>query len=329
MRIAKYFISTALPIIILTINSFGQVPDVKSGSGSKSLIRMTTMFSDNQDAPDYSVIYFDPKATDEFDGQLDALKLMNTDLAVPNVYVITPSNVKLSIKAVPYAADTLYTIPLGLKISKPGDIIFRLQSIVGLFSEMRITITDNFTGTVQDLLNNMEYKVPLAVGEYSDRFVLNITNADTVKPVVVTDTLAPVTDTTAVVTDTTASVTDTTEVQTDTLVVVTDTTVVETEIPGDDIELPEVVTEISDIDKPSDYFSVYYANDLLNAEINNLSGREGFLRLFSLSGQMLYMKKIYSEGHHEIIMHVRNGIYLASFSSGNLTATKKIMIINR
>ncbi len=287
MKIVKYLISKTFLIIVLTGNIFGQGMIIKSGTDSKALVRMTASFSDNPDAPDFSVVYFDPNSTSEFDGHLDALKLFNTDLAVPNIYILTPSEVKISIKALPYAADTLYSVPLGLNISKAGDVIFRILNIEGIFSEMKISITDNSTGTVQDLLNGQEFKIPLDAGEYTERFVLNISNVTEVIPEIVAD------------------------------------------IPDTLPEMPEVVTAISESDQPSDNFSVYYANDILNAEISDLGGRDGSLMLFSLSGQMLLMRKIYSEGHHEFISHVKNGIYLASFNSGNLTTTKKIMIINR
>ena len=294
MKIARYFISKTLLIFVLTGNTFGQGMIVKSLPESKALVRMTASFSDNRDDPDFSVVYFDPNSTNEFDGQLDALKLLNTDLAVPNIFILTPSDVKISIKALPYAADTLYTVPLGLNINKAGDVIFKIQNIEGIFSEMKISITDNLTGATQDLLNSNEYQIPLDAGEYSGRFVLNISNVTTAIPEVVADIPEIVAD-----------------------------------IPEVVPELPEVVTAISENDRPSDHFSVYYANDILKTEIFNLGGRDGSLMLFNLSGQMLFLEKIYSEGHHEFIKHVKNGIYLASFNSGNTTTTKKIMVINR
>jgi len=149
------------------------------GEKSVSLLRFTASFSNNLSSPDYCVVYFDQKATNEFDGQLDALKLMNTDLCVPNVYVVTPSGRKISIKACPYATDTTYIIPLGLKINQAGDVIFRIHDIEGTFSEMRISLIDNVIGTEQDLLNNQEYKVSLSVGEYQNRFFLNFSNSIT------------------------------------------------------------------------------------------------------------------------------------------------------
>ena len=53
---------------------------------SVPLLRLTAGFSDDAASADPAVIYFDEKATPDFDSQLDALKLFNTDYAVANLY---------------------------------------------------------------------------------------------------------------------------------------------------------------------------------------------------------------------------------------------------
>ena len=152
------------------------------GDKGRSLLRFTASFSNNLGSPDYSVVYFDPKATSEFDGQLDALKLLNTDMGVPNVYSVTPEGTTISIKALPYAIDTSYIVPLGLIIYQAGDVIFRICAIEGTFSEMRTSLFDKVTGKVQDLLNNQEYKISLNAGEFKNRFFLNMSNVITENP---------------------------------------------------------------------------------------------------------------------------------------------------
>ncbi len=149
------------------------------GDLTRSLIRLTASFSDNLDNPDCSVIYLDDKATAGFDGQLDALKLMNTDLAVPNLYVETPGSTKTSIKSLPYFTDTTSIVPLGLKTNMQGELIFRVRDIEGEFAGIRISLTDKVAGTEQDLLDNQEYKITLTEGEYNDRFFLNLCNTIT------------------------------------------------------------------------------------------------------------------------------------------------------
>ena len=65
---------------------------------------------------DPMVIYFDEKAGKGFDSNLDALKLMNTDYTVPNLYALGTDGSKLSIDALPeLRQDTICSIPLGHK----------------------------------------------------------------------------------------------------------------------------------------------------------------------------------------------------------------------
>ncbi len=53
------------------------------------LLRISAGFADNGTPFDPAVIYFDSSATQLFDKNLDALKLMNTDILVPNLYSLT------------------------------------------------------------------------------------------------------------------------------------------------------------------------------------------------------------------------------------------------
>jgi hypothetical protein len=230
-----------------------------------SLLRLTASFTNNLGSPDFSVIYFDDKASSSFDGQMDALKLLNTDLSVPNVYVETPNETKISIKALPYFTDSAYTIPLGLKINKSGEIIFKIKDIEGTFMEVKISLTDKLTNTEQDLLNNQEYKISLNEGEYNNRFFLNLSNT---------------------------------------------------------------VTDIPDNNPLSELYSIYYSQGILKANITNLEGGEGTLYICNILGQILLTDKLYAEGYNELGYHLKDGIYITVFISGNTRITKKILIIN-
>jgi hypothetical protein len=235
------------------------------GEKSISLLRFTASFTGNLGSPDYSVVYFDPKATNLFNGQLDALKLMNTDLSVPNIYVETPIETKNSIKAFPYKTDTTYIIPLGLKINQSGEILFQIRDIEGDFVGMKISLTDTMTGTEQDLLNNQEFKISLVEGEYNNRFFLNLSN---------------------------------------------------------------ILTDIPDNNPLSDLYTIYYSQGVLKANIISLEGGRGTLLICNLLGQILQTNKIYSVGYHEFSQHLKDGIYITVFSSGQTRITKKILIIN-
>jgi hypothetical protein len=154
-------------------------PLIKSDFISRSLLRLTAEFSDDTDSVDPVVIYFDEKATDKFDGQLDALKLMNTDFMVPNLYTVGSDGVKLSISALPVISDTLYKVPLGLKINRDGRIIFKIRALEGNLADMEIYISDIVAKINQDLLSDKDYRLDLKTGQYENRFFLNFRNIGT------------------------------------------------------------------------------------------------------------------------------------------------------
>jgi hypothetical protein len=154
-------------------------PLTKSDIDSRSLIRLTAEFSDDTVSVDPVVIYFDDKATDKFDGQLDALKLMNTDFLVPNIYAVGPDGVKLSICALPVISDTLYKVPLGLKINRDGNIIFKIQTLEGSLADMEIFLSDIVAKTEQKLTSGNDYRLDIITGQYENRFFLNFHNLGT------------------------------------------------------------------------------------------------------------------------------------------------------
>jgi hypothetical protein len=154
-------------------------PLTKSDIDSRPLIRLTAEFSDDTVSVDPAVIYFDEKATDKFDGQLDAIKLMNTDLMVPNLYTVGSDGVKLSINALPVISDTLYKVPLGLKINRDGNIVFKIDTLEGNLADMEISISDVAAKSEHDLLAGKDYSLDLTTGLYENRFFLNFRNIGT------------------------------------------------------------------------------------------------------------------------------------------------------
>lgn len=141
---------------------------------SRLLIRLTTRFTDDSNSTDPTVIYFDNDAEAGFESDMDALKLFNTDLKVPNIYSVLTDGRKLSINALPQPGSEVLTIPLGLKLNRNGEISFKIRDFENLPVGTKVYITDAATGTSQDLLQNQEYKVSLTTGEYIGRFSLGI-----------------------------------------------------------------------------------------------------------------------------------------------------------
>ena len=133
------------------------------------------------------VIYFNEKAAEEFDSNFDALKLMNTDLRVPNLYAISDDGKKLSINALPYYNDAHCTVPLGIKTNRAGNIVFKISHIDDELTRTGIYLSDMVTGAQQNMLIDKEYKVYLDVGEYTNRFFLFMTSVPTEIPEVTTE----------------------------------------------------------------------------------------------------------------------------------------------
>ena len=94
--------------------------------GPATLLRLEARFGEVNASGDPMVIYFDEKGGTGFDPEIDALKLMNTDNSVPNLYSLGTDGKKLSINALPEISATLYQVPLGLSTKIDGYVVFRI-----------------------------------------------------------------------------------------------------------------------------------------------------------------------------------------------------------
>jgi hypothetical protein len=144
-----------------------------------SLIRLTANFGDDTDSFDPLVIYFDEKARKEFDSNLDALKLMNTDQLVPNLFAVASDGYSLSINALPVSNDSLIIVPLGLKTARNGIIKFQVSETSNLPAGTQIYLYDELTKADQELDLNKVYSIYLNTGEYINRFSLRVVNGTT------------------------------------------------------------------------------------------------------------------------------------------------------
>ncbi|MFN2380352.1 MAG: hypothetical protein ABR519_09135 [Bacteroidales bacterium] len=142
--------------------------------GSTPLARIAAGYSDNINSFDPFVIYYDEKATSNFDGQYDALKLLNTDGSVTNFYAFSDDSTKLSINALPFEYDTLVTVRLGLKTERAGEVVFRITDLEGFYADRTIQIIDITTGQNEILKAGNDFRVNLDAGDYQNRFYLNI-----------------------------------------------------------------------------------------------------------------------------------------------------------
>jgi len=135
------------------------------------MVRLTAAYETEKIA-DPAVVYFDDMASTSFDQLFDALKLMNTDVTVPNLYAVTPQAERLSISAVPFPFVETSKYPLGIKTEKSDWVLFSASDVENLPSGLRVYLSDDATGLIQDLQLNPQYRVRLNQGTVENRFTL-------------------------------------------------------------------------------------------------------------------------------------------------------------
>jgi len=143
-------------------------------SNPRMLLRFSANFSDHAQSSDPIVIYSNGQATRGFDRQLEAVKLMNDNGDLPNLYAMAEGASKLVINALS-ELDTGTVIPLGIKTEKDGNITFNLRNLENWPANLNLYLRDAVTGTNQDLQRNPVYTVNLKKGTFENRFSLRCT----------------------------------------------------------------------------------------------------------------------------------------------------------
>lgn len=153
-------------------------------SEQKSLIRLEAGFkSSNQ--KDAMVIYFSPYATPDFEKEMDAHKLMNTDPEVPSFYNITEDKKELAINAIPLPETRSYKkIPLGIKADQSGQMTINLASIENISPNFNIYLIDHLKGIGQNLSRKPEYAFNIKAGTYNSRFELMFSEKEVTNPAI-------------------------------------------------------------------------------------------------------------------------------------------------
>lgn len=159
------------------VNNQSQVFHKSEYQQQQPAVRLTAAFESSKTA-DPTILYFDDLASTSFDQMLDALKLMNTDVSVPNFYAITPDTERLSISGIPLPTDKTSKNSLGLKIEKSDWVTLSAASIQNLPSGLRVFLSDEATGIIQDLEANPQYRIYLNSGTIENRFSLLFSESD-------------------------------------------------------------------------------------------------------------------------------------------------------
>jgi len=148
---------------------------------NRVILRFAANFETKNPIDDAAVIYFDQSSSLSFDKDLDALKMTNTDVQVPNLYTLTPETTELSINGMPLPTDSLTRIPLGITTFMDGWINFKAMDISRLPDEMYIYLVDAETGKQIDLQRLPDYRFFLKTGIYNNRFTLEFSLSELTK----------------------------------------------------------------------------------------------------------------------------------------------------
>jgi hypothetical protein len=159
------------------VNNLSPVFHKSANVLNQPMVRMAATYESGKTA-DPAIVYFDDLASTSFDSQLDALKLFNTDVTVPNFYALTPQKERLSISAVPFPVDSISKYPLGIKTEKSDWILMTAPTISDLPSGLRVYLNDAATGIFQDLQVKPQYRVYMNSGTVENRFALVFSNKD-------------------------------------------------------------------------------------------------------------------------------------------------------
>lgn len=138
---------------------------------TEPLIRLNAVFADLGTPADPAVLYFDNSYTRAFEQDVDALKLINTDPGVPNLYIMA-SGERLSIAGWPNDIDTTEMIPLGLTLEQEGYVSISMPLIERMPATRHFYLYDKEADHTHDLQSTSPYRLLLRKGSYDNRFFL-------------------------------------------------------------------------------------------------------------------------------------------------------------
>ena len=165
-------------------NNFNQEFYRSQITDQKSLLRLEAGFK-GANRKDAMVIYFSSYATPNFEKEMDAHKLMNTDPAVPSFYNITTDKKELAINAIPFPESRSYKkIPLGIKADQNGPMQINLASIENLSPNFNVYLIDHTKSIGQNLSRDPEYTFNIKAGTHNSRFELMFSEEEVPSPAI-------------------------------------------------------------------------------------------------------------------------------------------------
>ena len=145
----------------------------------QSFLRISAGYAAQQPLRDPLVIRFDETGSRNYDPELDALKLMNTDPAVPNLFAYSKDARRLSIQTMPSPDASAQTeIALGIHTEASGNVLFLLNSCSSDLAGKFLYFRDKYLNTCERMVLHQPHPVLLETDNYDDRFSLIISDSD-------------------------------------------------------------------------------------------------------------------------------------------------------
>ena len=138
-------------------------------------IRITAGFEE-EEISDAVVIYFKNGATPQFEKELDAQKILNTAVDVPNFYSLTRSHQKIAINAISQLSSEILEIPLGVTAERAGEMQLSMAATTNISPNTYIYLRDNKKKILKDFNESESYSFSFQKGEINDRFALILTS---------------------------------------------------------------------------------------------------------------------------------------------------------
>ena len=138
----------------------------------RTIYRFGATFDGPSSITDPFVLYFDPNSTTDFDRHADALKMMNTDDKVPNLYAFTTDFKAVSINGIPAPSDSITKIPLGLTTYQDGFVTVTVRDLAKISNGLYLYLLDTERGITQNMSENPSYRFYFKKGVNNERFAL-------------------------------------------------------------------------------------------------------------------------------------------------------------
>ncbi len=92
------------------------------------------------------------------------------------------------------------------------------------------------------------------------------------------------------------------------------------------LKFTDLMTSVPNDPVNPNLFNAWYSGGVLKAEIDGIIGNSGTVMITSMTGQTLYLWKVFANGYHEFLPQLTSGIYIVTYTSGYIRISKRLFI---